>query len=84
MLRNTWALMLGMFLLQLGNGMQGTALGLRGGIEDFSSSTMGYVMTGYFVCFRETRSRLEDVEKVLERAWHVLLWHVVIGFTQHA
>ncbi|MEM7237382.1 MAG: MFS transporter [Pseudomonadota bacterium] len=50
-LRNTWALMLGMFLLQLGNGMQGTALGLRGGIEDFSSSTMGYVMTGYFLGF---------------------------------
>lgn len=50
-LRNTWALMLGMFLLQLGNGMQGTALGLRGGLEDFSSATMGYVMTGYFLGF---------------------------------
>ncbi|MEM9097877.1 MAG: MFS transporter [Pseudomonadota bacterium] len=50
-LRNTWALLFGMFLLQLGNGMQATALGLRGGIEDFSAATMGYVMTGYFIGF---------------------------------
>ena len=50
-LRNTWALMLGMFLLMLGNGMQGTVLGLRGGIEDFESTTMGFVMAGYFAGF---------------------------------
>lgn len=50
-LKNSWALLLGMFLLQLGNGMQGTALGLRGGMEGFSSTTMGYVMTGYFAGF---------------------------------
>ncbi|MEM0922780.1 MAG: MFS transporter [Pseudomonadota bacterium] len=50
-LSNSWALFLGMFLLQLGNGMQGTALGLRGGLEAFDSSTMGFVMTGYFLGF---------------------------------
>ncbi|MBY8977816.1 MFS transporter [Rhodobacteraceae bacterium NNCM2] len=50
-LRNTWALLLGMFLLQLGNGMQGTALGLRGGLEGYSSTIMGYVMMGYFLGF---------------------------------
>ncbi|MEL6478282.1 MAG: MFS transporter [Pseudomonadota bacterium] len=50
-LSNSWALFFGMFLLQLGNGMQGTALGLRGGVEAFDSSTMGYVMTGYFLGF---------------------------------
>ena len=50
-LRNTWALMLGMFLLMLGNGMQGTVLGLRGGIEGFESTTMGFVMAGYFAGF---------------------------------
>lgn len=49
--KNTWALLLGVFLLQLGNGMQATALGLRGGIEGFSSATMGYVMTAYFAGF---------------------------------
>lgn len=50
-LKNSWALFLGMFLLQLGNGLQGTALGLRGEIEAFGSATMGYVMTGYFLGF---------------------------------
>lgn len=50
-LRNSWALLLGMFLLMLGNGMQGTVLGLRGGIEAFESTTMGFVMAGYFAGF---------------------------------
>ena len=47
----TWPLLLGMFLLMLGNGMQGTVLGVRGGIEAFSSDTMGFVMAGYFAGF---------------------------------
>jgi MFS family permease len=50
-LSNSWALLLGMFLLMLGNGMQGTVLGLRGGIEAFESTTMGFVMSGYFAGF---------------------------------
>ncbi len=50
-LGNSWALLLGMFLLMLGNGMQGTVLGLRGGIEAFESTTMGFVMAGYFAGF---------------------------------
>ncbi|MGB4826525.1 MAG: MFS transporter [Paracoccaceae bacterium] len=50
-LRNTWALLLGMLLLMLGNGMQGTLLGIRGGIEDFSTFHMSVVMSCYFVGF---------------------------------
>ncbi|MEL7140399.1 MAG: MFS transporter, partial [Pseudomonadota bacterium] len=50
-LSNAWALLLGMFLLQIGNGMQGTALGIRGGIEGFDPALMGFVMSGYFVGF---------------------------------
>ncbi|MDJ1008585.1 MAG: MFS transporter [Paracoccaceae bacterium] len=48
---NSWALFLGMFLLMLGNGMQGTLLGIRGGIEGFGTVEMSYVMSGYFVGF---------------------------------
>ncbi len=47
----TWALLLGMFLLMLGNGMQGTLIGVRGGIEAFTPDTMGFVMAGYFAGF---------------------------------
>ena len=50
-LRNTWALLLGMLLLMLGNGMQGTLLGIRGGIEEFSTFQMSVVMSCYFVGF---------------------------------
>jgi MFS family permease len=50
-LRNTWALLLGLMLLMLGNGMQGTLLGIRGGIEHFSTFQMSIVMSCYFVGF---------------------------------
>lgn len=48
---NSWALFLGMFLLMIGNGMQGTLLGLRGSIEGFGALEMSYVMSGYFLGF---------------------------------
>ncbi len=50
-LRNTWALLLGLGLLMLGNGMQGTLLGIRGGIEQFTTLQMSIVMSCYFVGF---------------------------------
>lgn len=50
-LRNTWALLLGLGLLMLGNGMQGTLLGIRGGIEEFTTLQMSIVMSCYFVGF---------------------------------
>ena len=50
-MKMSWALLLGMFLLMLGNGMQGTVLGVRGTIESFDPTTMGFVMSGYFVGF---------------------------------
>ena len=50
-LGSAWALLLGMMLLQVGNGMQGTLLGIRGEIEGFSTFEMSLVMSGYFVGF---------------------------------
>lgn len=50
-LRNSWALLLGIMLLMLGNGMQGTLLGIRGGIEGFSTLHMSVVMSAYFLGF---------------------------------
>lgn len=50
-LRNTWALLLGLGLLMLGNGMQGTLLGIRGGIEQFTTLQMSFVMSAYFLGF---------------------------------
>lgn len=50
-LSSAWALLLGMCLLMVGNGMQGTLLGIRGGIEAFSTFEMSIVMSAYFVGF---------------------------------
>ncbi|MEI4487275.1 MFS transporter [Frigidibacter sp. MR17.14] len=50
-LRGSWALLLGLTLIMLGNGMQGTLLGIRGGIEGFSPFEMSIVMSSYFVGF---------------------------------
>lgn len=50
-LRNSWALFLGMLLLMVGNGLQGTLLAVRGNIEGFNATTMSVIMTGYFLGF---------------------------------
>lgn len=44
----TWPLLLGILLLMVGNGMQGTLLGIRGNIEHFSTTQMSVVMAAYF------------------------------------
>ncbi|WP_425039185.1 MFS transporter [Primorskyibacter sp. S187A] len=48
---NAWALLLGMLLLMVGNGLQGTLLGVRGEIENFSTLQMSVVMSAYFAGF---------------------------------
>ncbi len=50
-LQSAWALLFGMGLLQVGNGMQGTLLGIRGQIESFSTLEMSIVISAYFVGF---------------------------------
>mgnify|MGYP000444978049 CR=1 FL=1 len=47
----SWALFLGMFMLMVGNGLQGTLLGVRGALENFSTFEMSIVMSAYFVGF---------------------------------
>lgn len=50
-IRSAWSLLLGLVLLMLGNGLQGTLLGVRATLEGFSTPTTGVVMTGYYVGF---------------------------------
>jgi len=47
----SWALLLGLMLLMVGNGIQGTLLGIRGSIEGFSTWHMSIVMSAYFAGF---------------------------------
>lgn len=50
-LKSSWALLFGVMLLMVGNGIQGTLLGLRGQIEGFTTFQMSVVMAGYFAGF---------------------------------
>ncbi|MFP6776061.1 MAG: MFS transporter [PS1 clade bacterium] len=46
-LRLCWPLFLGIFILTLGNGLQGTLSGWRADAEGFSIATIGWIMVGY-------------------------------------
>ena len=48
---SAWALLLGIALIMLGNGLQGTLLGVRATLEGFGTGTTGLVLTGYFAGF---------------------------------
>lgn len=50
-IKSSWALLLGILLLMVGNGFQGTLLGVRGGIEGFSTFQMSIIMSAYFLGF---------------------------------
>ncbi|MEM9785343.1 MAG: MFS transporter, partial [Pseudomonadota bacterium] len=67
-LTGSWALFLGMFLLMVGNGLQGTLLGLRGDQEGFSTLALSIVMSAYFLGFLFS-SRYTP--KLIQRVGHV-------------
>ena len=48
-LRASWALLVGVGFIMLGNGLQNTLLGLRATMEGFPIFTTGIMMSGYFV-----------------------------------
>ncbi|OXT00564.1 MFS transporter [Notoacmeibacter marinus] len=48
---SVWALLLGVFLIMIGNGMQSTLMGIRGEIEGFSTFALSLVTSGYFLGF---------------------------------
>ncbi|MGB5559287.1 MAG: MFS transporter [Paracoccaceae bacterium] len=50
-LRSSWPLLLGIMLLMVGNGLQGTLLGIRGSIEGFTTFEMSIIMAAYFLGF---------------------------------
>ncbi|MFT5701821.1 MAG: MFS family permease [Desulforhopalus sp.] len=46
---NCWALFFGMGLIMLGNGLQGTLIGVRASMEGFGTIVTGLVMSGFFL-----------------------------------
>lgn len=76
-LSSAWALLLGMGLLMVGNGLQGTLLGVRGEIEGFTTLEMSFVMSAYFVGFLGG-SRLAP--EMIRRVGHVRVFAALASF----
>lgn len=79
--RNAWALLLGMLLLMVGNGLQGTLLGVRGADAGFSASTMAIVMSGYFAGFLIAS---QVVSGMIRRVGHVRVFAALGSFVSAA
>jgi MFS family permease len=75
--KNSWALLLGMLLLMIGNGLQGSLLGVRGADAGFSAGTMSIVMSGYFAGFL-LASR--TVPGMIRRVGHVRVFAALGSF----
>lgn len=81
MLASVWALLLGIVLIMLGNGMHFTLMGLRGGIEGFSSAELSIVTSGYFLGFL-SGARYTPV--LIQRVGHVRVFAALGSFISAA
>ncbi|WP_297774396.1 MFS transporter [uncultured Roseovarius sp.] len=50
-LGSVWALLLGMTLIMIGNGMQATLMGVRGALEGFGTLQLSVITSAYFLGF---------------------------------
>ncbi len=76
-MQGSWALLLGMLFLQLGNGLQGTLLGVRGELEGFSTFEMSVVMSAYFLGFLGASKLVPDL---IRRVGHVRVFAALASF----
>ena len=76
-LSSSWALLLGMMLLMVGNGLQGTLLGVRGAIEGFGTFEMSVVMSAYFLGFLGGSRLAPDM---IRRVGHVRVFAALASF----
>jgi MFS family permease len=76
-LKSAWALLLGMLLLMVGNGLQGSLMGIRGSIENFSTSELSVITSAYFVGFL-FGSRLAP--ELIRRVGHIRVFAALGSF----
>ena len=76
-LNNAWALLLGMLLLMLGNGLQGSLVGVRGGDVGFSTLEISLIMSGYFLGFL---GGSRTTPELIRRVGHVRVFAALASF----
>ncbi|MCZ0811788.1 MAG: MFS transporter [Pseudomonadota bacterium] len=74
---SVWALLLGMTLIMIGNGMQATLMGVRGAIEGFGTLELSIITSGYFLGFL-VGSRLAP--GLIRRVGHVRVFAALGSF----
>lgn len=80
-LSGVWALLIGVVFIMMGNGMHFTLIGLRGGIEGFSSYELAIVTSGYFSGFLLGANR---TPKMIRRVGHVRVFAALGSFLSAA
>ena len=80
-LSGVWPLLIGIVFIMLGNGMHFTLIGLRGGIESFSSLELAIVTSGYFIGFL-SGARLSPL--LIRRVGHVRVFAALGSFMSAA
>ena len=68
LLKNSWALFTGYFVLMIAHGFQGNLLGVRSVIEEFSFISTGAIMSGYFVGYF---SGANSIPKLVGKVGHI-------------
>ncbi|SMX22340.1 MFS transporter [Boseongicola aestuarii] len=76
-LGSTWALLLGILLLMVGNGLQGSLIGIRGAIENFSTTELSVITSAYFAGFL-IGSRMAP--EMIRRVGHVRVFAALGSF----
>jgi len=67
-LKNSWALFTGYFVLMIAHGFQGNLLGVRSVIEEFNFIATGAIMSGYFVGYF---SGANAIPKLVGKVGHI-------------
>ena len=70
-LKNSWALFLGMGAIMLAYGFQGSLLGVRAVKEEFSLTETGFMMSGYFVGYF---IGAVTIPKLISRVGHIRIF----------
>src|SRR6056297_3725705 len=74
---SVWALLLGILLVMIGNGMQATLMGVRGAMEGFGTLELSITTSGYFLGFL-VGSRLAP--ELIRRVGHVRVFAALGSF----
>lgn len=78
---SSWPLFFGIFMIMIGNGLQGSLLGLRATIEGFDTTTIGIIMSLYFLGFLLS---FFWTPKILENVGHVRVFAALTSIASAA